>query len=74
MYEKYDANVIGAPGGGGEYDVQIGFGWTNGLVLEWLQRFGRTLPTPVCPKQKAVRHIAHHEYTMKELEAINFNE
>ncbi|RZC35606.1 trehalase [Asbolus verrucosus] len=34
MYEKYDALVPGQYGGGGEYGVQAGFGWTNGVVLE----------------------------------------
>ena len=24
MFEKYDVTVIGLPGGGGEYDVQLG--------------------------------------------------
>ena len=33
MYEKYDAYVVGKGGGGGEYVPQIGFGWTNGVVL-----------------------------------------
>ncbi|KAK0162248.1 hypothetical protein PV327_008600 [Microctonus hyperodae] len=36
MYEKYDAMNPGAYGGGGEYVVQPGFGWTNGVVLEFL--------------------------------------
>ena len=27
MVEKYDATRIGASGGGGEYEVQSGFGW-----------------------------------------------
>eukprot|EP01105_Mastigella_eilhardi_P027874 TRINITY_DN8841_c0_g1_i1.p1 TRINITY_DN8841_c0_g1~~TRINITY_DN8841_c0_g1_i1.p1 ORF type:complete len:361 (+),score=99.60 TRINITY_DN8841_c0_g1_i1:758-1840(+) len=39
MYEKYDCTTCGAPGGGGEYDVQAGFGWTNGVVLDMLLKF-----------------------------------
>lgn len=35
MHEKYDAGVPGKGGGGGEYTPQVGFGWTNGVVL-WL--------------------------------------
>lgn len=36
MFEKYDALEPGKYGGGGEYVVQAGFGWTNGVVLELL--------------------------------------
>ena len=41
MFEKMDVeHVNGRPGSGGEYDVQVGFGWSNGVVLEFLDRFG----------------------------------
>ncbi|CAL4105152.1 unnamed protein product, partial [Meganyctiphanes norvegica] len=40
MFEKYNANVSGLVGGGGEYDVQLGFGWTNGVALKFLDIFG----------------------------------
>eukprot|EP01132_Coremiostelium_polycephalum_P002634 gene2634-3272_t len=30
MFEKYNVTNIGVPGGGGEYVVQDGFGWSNG--------------------------------------------
>ncbi|XP_033213975.1 trehalase-like [Belonocnema kinseyi] len=36
MFEKYDSVIPGAHGGGGEYVVQSGFGWTNGVVFELL--------------------------------------
>ncbi|XP_077985420.1 trehalase-like isoform X2 [Glandiceps talaboti] len=42
MYEKYDVNN-GAPGGGGEYDVQLGFGWTNGVLIQLLKEYGDVL-------------------------------
>lgn len=32
--------VVGLPGGGGEYDVVVGFGWTNGVALDFLNRYG----------------------------------
>ena len=38
MYEKYDARVPGRYGGGGEYEPQSGFGWTNGVALEFILR------------------------------------
>ncbi|KAG6447080.1 trehalase [Manduca sexta] len=43
MFEKYDAEVPGRFGGGGEYVVQEGFGWANGLVLECLAKYGPAL-------------------------------
>jgi alpha,alpha-trehalase len=43
MWEKY--NVIGeqAPGKGGEYEVQTGFGWSNGVILDLLVTYGDRL-------------------------------
>ena len=31
---------VGAPGGGGEYECAEGFGWTNGVALIFLERYG----------------------------------
>lgn len=42
MYEKYNARGNGA-GGGGEYAIQEGFGWTNGVILEFLTQHGDLL-------------------------------
>lgn len=33
MMEKYNVVDLDKPGGGGEYDAQDGFGWTNGVFL-----------------------------------------
>jgi alpha,alpha-trehalase len=32
LVEKYDVVNIGHSGGGGEYPLQDGFGWTNGVM------------------------------------------
>ena len=37
LVEKYDIDT-GRPGGGGEYPVQDGFGWTNGVTRALLDR------------------------------------
>ena len=50
IYEKYDAMNLGKPGNGGEYSVQTGFGWTNGLVLHYLERYGPYITPFECPK------------------------
>ena len=42
MHEKYDATRPGERGGGGEYNPQVGFGWTNGVVLWLLDTFAGT--------------------------------
>ncbi|KAJ1732194.1 hypothetical protein LPJ61_002165 [Coemansia biformis] len=49
IFEKYSSIEVGAPGGGGEYEVQPGFGWTNGVLLWALDLFGPQLCTPQCP-------------------------
>ncbi|KAE9451083.1 hypothetical protein C3L33_16996, partial [Rhododendron williamsianum] len=40
MHEKYDVEKCGEFGGGGEYNPQTGFGWSNGVVLAFLEEFG----------------------------------
>ncbi|KAH9769896.1 Trehalase [Citrus sinensis] len=39
-HEKYDVEKCGDIGGGGEYIPQTGFGWSNGVVLAFLEEFG----------------------------------
>ncbi|KAI1717359.1 trehalase domain-containing protein [Ditylenchus destructor] len=43
MFEKYNASLFSeefGAGGGGEYEVQKGFGWTNGVILDLLDKYG----------------------------------
>nr|XP_043608266.1 trehalase [Erigeron canadensis] len=40
MHEKYDVSKCGEFGGGGEYVPQTGFGWSNGVILAFLEEFG----------------------------------
>ena len=42
LVEKYDVVSAGAGGGGGEYPLQDGFGWSNGVTLKMLDM--------LCPK------------------------
>ncbi|CAG8639059.1 17646_t:CDS:2, partial [Cetraspora pellucida] len=46
MFEKYSALETGLPGNGGEYQVQDGFGWTNGVLLWIMSKFGDKLEVP----------------------------
>ncbi|OAD65410.1 glycoside hydrolase family 37 protein [Phycomyces blakesleeanus NRRL 1555(-)] len=47
MFEKFDVTNIGGAGSGGEYTVQIGFGWTNGVTM-WLFELFPNMTAPDC--------------------------
>ena len=40
LLEKYNVESSGVAGGGGEYDVQDGFGWTNAVLLRFMRKLG----------------------------------
>ncbi|ODQ51086.1 glycoside hydrolase [Saitoella complicata NRRL Y-17804] len=48
IFEKFNASDIDAAGGGGEYTVAVGFGWTNGVILWTANQYGDLLQTPDC--------------------------
>ncbi|KAK3329058.1 glycoside hydrolase family 37 protein [Apodospora peruviana] len=48
MFEKYGDNSTNAAGGGGEYEVVEGFGWTNGVLLWAADTFAGKLKRPEC--------------------------
>ncbi|PVU97335.1 hypothetical protein BB559_002078 [Furculomyces boomerangus] len=48
IFEKFNSTDFGNPAGGGEYTVQAGFGWTNGIILWLMDMFGQELVTPSC--------------------------
>lgn len=39
LFEKYDIENTDALAGGGEYQVQKGFGWTNGVLLALMNKY-----------------------------------
>jgi alpha,alpha-trehalase len=55
LVEKYDVVTIGRSGGGGEYPLQDGFGWTNGVMrkLSALYPQQTDLTTPALCAQRA---------------------
>ncbi|KAF2963122.1 hypothetical protein GQX73_g10454 [Xylaria multiplex] len=66
IFEKYSDESINVAGGGGEYEVVEGFGWSNGVLIWAVDTFGNKLkrpdcgdlePTPVDLKKKSKRHI-----------------
>jgi alpha,alpha-trehalase len=40
LFEKYDLERVEALASGGEYSVQDGFGWTNGVLLKLMNELG----------------------------------
>ncbi|MBK4583443.1 alpha,alpha-trehalase [Enterobacter hormaechei] len=53
LVEKYDVSSTGTGGGGGEYPLQDGFGWSNGVTLRMLDM--------VCPKAKPCHSVAENQ-------------
>ncbi|TFY63827.1 hypothetical protein EVJ58_g3018 [Rhodofomes roseus] len=49
MFEKFNTTDVDSSGSGGEYTVQAGFGWTNGVVLWIAANYGHVLAAPDCP-------------------------
>ncbi|KAI1456949.1 glycoside hydrolase family 37 protein [Annulohypoxylon moriforme] len=48
MFEKYADNSTNVAGGGGEYEVVEGFGWTNGVLIWAVDMFANKLKRPDC--------------------------
>jgi alpha,alpha-trehalase len=48
IFEKYADESTNAAGGGGEYEVVEGFGWSNGVLIWAVDVFGEKLKTPEC--------------------------
>ena len=48
-FSQYNCTGSGVPGGGGEYIIQSGFGWTNGVALDLINSYYATQSTPNPP-------------------------
>ncbi|HEY6453186.1 MAG TPA: alpha,alpha-trehalase TreF [Steroidobacteraceae bacterium] len=46
LVEKYDVVTTGRSGGGGEYPLQDGFGWTNGVMRKLMVLYPASTATP----------------------------
>lgn len=53
MVEKYNVYEPGLEGGGGEYPVQDGFGWTNGVLLKLLNEASQPTPSPTISTRRS---------------------
>lgn len=61
MFEKYSDNSTNVAGGGGEYEVVEGFGWTNGVLIWAADTFSSELKRPNCGDIKAANHHARRD-------------
>eukprot|EP00835_Amoeboradix_gromovi_P002840 NODE_170_length_16226_cov_0.451169.p3 type:complete len:564 gc:universal NODE_170_length_16226_cov_0.451169:140-1831(+) len=52
IYEKYNCCEREA-GRGGEYKVQEGFGWTNGVIVDLVDKFGSSESCPIFEDEKS---------------------
>lgn len=48
MFEKYSDQSLNEAGSGGEYEVVVGFGWSNGVLIWTADTFRDKLQTPGC--------------------------
>lgn len=48
--------MSGGHGSGGEYEIQEGFGWTNGVIMDLLWRYSAflTIEDPIPPPAEAL--------------------
>ena len=65
MFEKFSCTDIDIGGSGGEYTVQAGFGWTNGVVLWVANTFGGKLVAPTCPNPLVEASLSQSSSTAK---------
>ena len=49
MFEKYSDESLNQAGSGGEYEVVVGFGWSNGVLIWVADTFRDQLQTALCP-------------------------
>ena len=48
---------VGLPGGGGEYDVQEGFGWSNGVMMHFLSKYDDLISPDVETNDAAMKRL-----------------
>ncbi|KRY23686.1 Trehalase, partial [Trichinella patagoniensis] len=69
MFEKYRVEGHYGIGGGGEYTVQEGFGWTNGVILDLLMTYGEELKREGPYPNYAIHRKKRMKLIMKKLRA-----
>lgn len=57
MFEKYAETALNEAGSGGEYEVVVGFGWSNGVLIWVVDTFRDKLQTPACASAQTVADL-----------------
>lgn len=70
MFEKYSDSATNVAGGGGEYEVVEGFGWTNGVLIWAVDKFAGHLKTPNCGNITAA-HV--HSSDKRDADTLSLN-
>lgn len=60
FFEKYICNELGSQSKHGEYEVQEGFGWTNGVLLRFLELFKELLSSKDIDHEKSYNEIVNY--------------
>jgi alpha,alpha-trehalase len=68
IFEKYADESTNAAGGGGEYQVVEGFGWSNGVLIWAVDVFGEKLVEPQCGNITAANLGGNKKRSAVELE------
>ncbi|KPJ02593.1 Trehalase [Papilio xuthus] len=69
MFEKYDVEQPGRIGGGGEYTVQAGFGWSNGVVLEMIKNYAYKMTASDSNPELSDESFSEIELSVESVEA-----
>ncbi|TPX16693.1 uncharacterized protein E0L32_003634 [Thyridium curvatum] len=73
MFEKYGDNATNVAGGGGEYAVVEGFGWTNGVLIWAADTFGSRLRRPDCGNITAAKVTPGTKKARRAVELDHFD-
>lgn len=73
MFEKYSDDSLSQAGGGGEYEVVVGFGWSNGVLIWVADTFRDKLQTPPCTGPDPDLGIPLQSPTQRSRSAVNLD-
>ncbi|KAF6208666.1 hypothetical protein GE061_017124 [Apolygus lucorum] len=65
IFEKYDCRRPGMTGFGGEYEEQVGFGWSNGVLFQFMQEYPDRLK-PSVPEERKIPFLSTKSLSEEE--------
>jgi alpha,alpha-trehalase len=71
MYEKYNAFEVGIGGGGGEYVPQVGFGWSNAVILILLNGSSSSPSVSAQRFPVTLSGSSHHQAPLQRLTSLS---